>query len=51
MKQIWGIRHLRWFWHSRALNLHLLRWEEAGFLGVAQQSDLDWLQAIWDGER
>jgi hypothetical protein len=49
VKRWWGIRHLRYWWHTIGLNLHLARWEAMGFVPVPQQSDLDYLQAIWEG--
>jgi hypothetical protein len=49
VKRWWGIRHLRYWWHVAGLNLHLARWEAMGFVPVPQQSDLDHLQAIWEG--
>jgi hypothetical protein len=49
VKRWWGIRHLRYWWHVAGLNLHLARWEAMGFVPILQQSDLDYLQAIWEG--
>jgi hypothetical protein len=49
VKRWWGIRHLRYWWHVAGLNLHLARWEAMGFVPIPQQSDLDHLQAIWEG--
>ncbi len=51
MKRLWGVRHLRWLWHSIGLEIHLRRWAAAGFMPIAQQSDLDHLDRIWRGER
>lgn len=50
-KRLWVIRHIRWFW----LAYRLARWVEhcqrhnIGF--VAQESDLEYLEDVWNGRQ
>lgn len=49
MKQLWGIRHVRWAW----LSWRFWRWwDEVGCcLGVCpNEADLDFLERVWRGE-
>jgi hypothetical protein len=48
MKRLWGIRHMRYFWHARRMGRWYAVWTEYGYVGPAH-SDLDMLAAIWDG--
>ena len=49
MKRLPIIRHIRYFWHS----FWLCRWldycRRHGLGFFAQQSDLDFLQDVWEG--
>jgi hypothetical protein len=47
VKKLWGIRHLRWYWHSIRFQMFLNDWRRTtGLASIAQQRDLDWLAAI-----
>ncbi len=51
MKRLWGIRHLRWYWHSVRVWRWARQWGRLGIgLGVPNMRDLDHLEAIWRGE-
>lgn len=51
MKTLWGIRHLRWLWHTWRFERYLSECAEMGLGGLPQPSDLAYLEAIWKGER
>ena len=51
MKRVWGIRHVRWLWHSYRCHRHAAFWAAMGIgFGFPNQADLDTLDAIWRGE-
>ena len=49
MKRLWGIRHFRWLWLAHALYWHVRRCQELGLGICASQSDLDYLERVWNG--
>jgi hypothetical protein len=49
MKTLWGIRHVRYAWHAWRMGRWYRLWEANGYVGP-HQSDLDILDAIWDGK-
>jgi hypothetical protein len=49
MVRWWGIRHVRYYWHSYRMAQWYAMWADAGYVGPAQ-ADLDYLAAIWRGE-
>jgi hypothetical protein len=51
MKRIWGIRHFRYIWHAFWLDIHVRNCAAMGFGWHANQSDIDYLDAIWRGEK
>lgn len=51
MKRLWGIRHVRWLLAARRLGEHLDLMRQVGLGIVVSQSDIDYLDAIWRGER
>jgi hypothetical protein len=51
MKRFPIIRHLRWFYLTRRVHLHARRWAQLGIgLGYPNESDLQYLDAIWRGD-
>lgn len=50
LKQIWGIRHIRWLWLSYQLQRHVTRCKEHNLGWFAQQSDIAYLTRVWYGE-
>jgi hypothetical protein len=51
MARMWGIRHMRWFYHAWRLEKWVRECARAGLgLGYANQNDVDTLNAIWRGE-
>lgn len=51
MKRWWGIRHIRFFWLSYHVHLHAQRWAQLGIgLGIPNESDFKYLDAVWRGE-
>lgn len=51
MKRLWGIRHIRWFFLHYGLNRHIDRCRSMGLGYFAQQSDIDYLDAVLRGEK
>jgi hypothetical protein len=49
MRRWYGIRHVRFYWHSRRLAYWLSLWHPYGYI-VPSQADLDYLDAIWEGK-
>lgn len=49
MKQLWGIRHIRWLWHSWMLARHVVRCHGLGLGVCVNPSDLEWLDRVWFG--
>lgn len=45
------IRHVRYYYLLLQVNRHYARWQELGYFPVHSQSDYDYLDAIWRGER
>lgn len=45
------IRHIRYFYYVRQVNRHYEMWSSLGYLPVNAQSDIEYLNAIWRGER
>lgn len=51
MKRLPLIRHVRFWWHSYRVHRWAYMWGQAGIgLGWPNQSDLRWLQDIWEGK-
>ena len=50
MKKLWGIRHIRFFWHNYHFNKHIDMCRSCGLGFVPQQSDIDYLEAILKGD-
>lgn len=48
MHKWFGIRHVRWAWHSFWLARHAAFWAQYGY--YVNPSDVRALQMIWDGE-
>jgi len=51
MKKIWGVRHIRYFVSAWLLYRHIMRCRAMGIGLFAQQSDVDYLEAVWRGEK
>jgi hypothetical protein len=49
MKRLWGVRHVRWLWHSWMLARHVGRCQDLGLGVFANPSDLEWLDRVWSG--
>jgi hypothetical protein len=49
MKRLWGIRHVRYYWHAWRMARWYHLWTANGYVGP-HQSDLDVLAAIWAGK-
>jgi len=49
-KYLFGVRHIRFFYWNFKLNMHINRCIRAGLGFFPQQSDLDHLQRICNGE-
>jgi hypothetical protein len=49
MKRLWGVRHVRWLWHSWMLARHVVRCHELGLGVCVNPSDLEWLDRVWFG--
>ena len=47
--RLWGIRHIRYFWHAFWFEQHLATMQRAGLGSEPQRSDVDHLIAIWKG--
>lgn len=45
------IRHIRWFVLNFRLQRFLNQWASAGFLRIPSQADLDYLDAVWRGDK
>ena len=46
-----GIRHIRCFFLSRKIDHHARAWASIGIgLGYPNDSDIEWLRRIYDGE-
>ena len=51
MKRLWGIRHIRYFWHLYHAIRWVQMWYRAGIgLGVLNPADEATLDAIWEGK-
>lgn len=51
MKRLWGIRHIRFAWHSFHAHRWARKWGRMGLgLGYPNWRDIDHLEAIWKGE-
>jgi hypothetical protein len=50
IKRLWGIRHIRYFWLVYRLNSHLDQCARLGLGYFPQQSDLDYLEGVWEGK-
>ena len=48
--KLWGIRHVRFWWHYYRLDMHLDKCSEVGLGFVPQRSDIDRLDAIKRGD-
>jgi hypothetical protein len=48
MRTLWGIRHVRYYWHCYQMSRWYALWSHYGYVGPAQ-SDLEHLEAIWAG--
>lgn len=51
MKRLFGIRHVRWFFLSTLLLMHLRRCQEMDVGLIAHDSDLKFLDDVWNGTR
>ncbi len=51
MKRIWGIRHIRFLYHSIRLERHLARCRSVGFGFFPQKQDIDFLEDVLKGKR
>lgn len=51
VKRLWGIRHIRWYYLCVRLNFFLQRWASMGFLPVANEHDIKFLDDVWAGKR
>jgi len=51
MKRLPIIRHIRYYYLMFRVNQHYAMWAELGMLPVNAQSDYDYLDAIWRGEK
>jgi hypothetical protein len=50
--RVWGVRHLRFFWHAWRVNRWARMWGDIGIgTGVPNASDIEHLRGIWRGER
>lgn len=47
MTRLWGIRHLRWAWHS----VQVRRYATAWYFSGKYRGPGDYLDAIWRGEQ
>ena len=45
------IRHIRYYYYVRQVNLHYDMWRSMGYLPVNAQHDYEWLMDIWRGRR
>jgi hypothetical protein len=51
MKRLWGVRHIRWFYHTIQCERHAAFWAQFGIgLGYPTAHDEALLEAIWRGE-
>lgn len=50
MRRLFGVRHLRWMWHSFHAYRFLNECRRAGLGFFLQPSDEQYLQDIWDGK-
>jgi hypothetical protein len=50
MRRLFGVRHLRWMWHSFHAHRLLNECRRAGLGFFLQPSDEQYLQDIWDGK-
>ena len=50
MKRLWGLRHIRWLWHSVQLARWVGLWARYGYFH-ASPADLEYLDGIWEGTR
>lgn len=51
MKRWWGIRHIRYLYHSYQIQRWARMWGQIGIgLGWANPSDIEYLDKIWKGE-
>lgn len=51
MRRCWGVRHLRWAWHTWQLYRQVRAWYYLGLgLGVPNDHDLRVLDDIWEGK-
>lgn len=52
LKRWWGVRHLRYWWHKRAVYNHAQTMADFGLgLGEPNIHDLIQLELIWRGKR
>lgn len=51
MHKLWGIRHIRYWYLSYKLNCHIRMCREYGLGFFAQESDLQYLDDIWSGNK
>jgi hypothetical protein len=47
--RLWGVRHVRYFWHALRLAYFLSLRHSYGF-GMARPEDLKYLVDVWEGK-
>lgn len=51
LRRLWGVRHLRYWWFRVKLARHLAMCQRNGLGLFPHPSDIEYLDALWKGEK